>query len=88
MGSSWAAYRSLILASHVPVQYLSWMDSRPRPARNAGGRAHYADYGALLTSEGIERTTETPTYMAHDWDTGWVPLALAALYQDSLGLGG
>ena len=47
-----------------------------------------ADYGALLTSEGIERTTETPTYMAHDWDTGWVPLALAALYQDSLGLGG
>ena len=47
-----------------------------------------SDYDALLTSEGIEHTTETPTYMAHDWDTGWVPLALAALYQDSLSLGG
>ena len=47
-----------------------------------------SDYDALLTSEGIEHTTETPTYMAHDWDSGWVPLALAALYQDSLSLGG
>jgi hypothetical protein len=45
-----------------------------------------SDYDALLTSVGIEHTTETPTYMAHRWDTGWVPLAMAALYQDSLNL--
>jgi hypothetical protein len=46
-----------------------------------------ADYDALLTAEGIQHTTETPTYMAHRWDSGWVPLALAALYKDSLSLG-
>jgi hypothetical protein len=43
-----------------------------------------ADYNALLTSEGILHDTETPTSMAHRWDSGWVPGALAALYQDSL----
>ena len=43
-----------------------------------------ADYDALLTSEGILHTTETPTPMAHTWDSGWVPIALAALYADSL----
>ena len=42
------------------------------------------DYDSLLTSEGIAHTTETPTLMAHRWDSGWVPLALAALEQDSL----
>ena len=45
-----------------------------------------SDYGALLTSEGITPSVETPQYMAHRWDSGWVPLALAALYQDSLKL--
>jgi Putative esterase len=49
-------------------------------------QADDSDYDALLTSEGIEHTTETPTYMAHRWDSGWVPLALAALYQDSLNM--
>ena len=29
-------------------------------------------------------TTETPTSMAHRWDSGWVPLALSALEQESL----
>ena len=52
-----------------------------------GGYSEYqpdmSDYDALLTSEGIAHTTETPTSMAHTWDSGWVPLALAALYQDS-----
>ena len=48
------------------------------------GGYHYfgqdvADYDALLTAEGIQHTTETPTPMAHDWDSGWVPIALAAL---------
>ena len=46
------------------------------------------DYDALLTSEGIEHTTVGPEDLAHTWDGGWVPLALAGLYQDSLGLGG
>jgi hypothetical protein len=43
-----------------------------------------SDYNSLLTSEGIAHLTETPTIMAHRWDSGWVPLAMAALYQDSL----
>jgi hypothetical protein len=47
-----------------------------------------ADYDGLLTQLGIKHTTETPTYMPHRWDTGWVPLALAALEQDSQSLGG
>jgi Putative esterase len=45
-----------------------------------------ADYDALLTSEGIQHTTETPTPMAHTWDSGWVPIALSALSQDSAAL--
>lgn len=42
------------------------------------------DYDALLTSEGIVHTTGTPQNIAHRWDSGWVPNALAALYQDSI----
>lgn len=42
-----------------------------------------SDYDALLTSKGILHSTETPTYMPHRWDSGWVQIALAALYQDS-----
>ena len=45
-----------------------------------------SDYDALLTSEGIAHTTETPTPAAHNWDSGWVPGALAALRQDSMNL--
>ena len=45
-----------------------------------------SDYDALLTSEGMAHITETPQNMAHRWDSGWVPLALAALYQDSTNL--
>jgi hypothetical protein len=44
-----------------------------------------SDYDALLTEEGIEHATETPTFAsAHSWDSGWVPIAMAALYHDSL----
>ena len=32
------------------------------------------------------RSTEPPTLMAHRWDSGWVPIALAALRQDSQSL--
>ena len=45
-----------------------------------------SDYGALLTSAGIAHSTETPQYMAHRWDSGWMPIAMAALYQDSINL--
>ena len=45
-----------------------------------------SDYDALLTSEGIAHNTEAPQNMAHRWDSGWVPIALAALYQDSINL--
>jgi hypothetical protein len=46
-----------------------------------------SDYDALLTSKGILHSTETPTVMTHRWDSGWVPIALAALEQDSVALG-
>jgi hypothetical protein len=45
-----------------------------------------SDYDTLLTSEGIAHTTETPQLMAHRWDSGWVPIALAALSQESANL--
>ena len=45
-----------------------------------------SDYDNLLTSEGIAHSTETPQDVAHRWDSGWVPMALAALYQDSINL--
>lgn len=43
-----------------------------------------SDYSARLTAAGIRHTTDTRAYPAHRWDSGWVPLALAALYSDSL----
>lgn len=43
-----------------------------------------SDYGALLASEGIAYSSETPQYSPHRWDNGWVAPALAALYQDSI----
>lgn len=49
-------------------------------------QADVSDYGALLTAEGIAHTTETPEYMAHAWDSGWVRVALAALHRDSIAL--
>jgi hypothetical protein len=51
-------------------------------------QADDSDYNALLDSEGIAHSTETPQYMAHTWGSGWVPIALAALYQDSLDMHG
>jgi hypothetical protein len=73
----------------------AFVDARKGPFLNSnriwiGGYALYqtdmSDYDALLTSEGIKHTTETPTSTTHSWTSGWVPLALAALYQDSLNL--
>ena len=55
-----------------------------------GGYFYYqtdvADYDALLTSEGIVHTNGPSQSMAHNWGSGWVPEALAALYRDSTGL--
>ena len=54
---------------------------------NADGmyQGDMTDYNALLTSEGIAHSTEPPSAaMAHRWDSGWVPAALAALEQESL----
>jgi hypothetical protein len=45
-----------------------------------------SDYDELLNSEGIAHTTETPQPMIHSWNSGWVPIALAALRQDSVNL--
>ena len=46
-------------------------------------RTDVTDYDALLTSEGIAHSTEIPQLMAHRWDSGWVPLAMSALSQQS-----
>jgi S-formylglutathione hydrolase FrmB len=43
-----------------------------------------AAYNALLTSADILHSAENPTPMPHTWDGGWVPIALSALYKDSL----
>jgi hypothetical protein len=43
-----------------------------------------SDYDALLASEGVVHTTGTSIFGVHRWDSGWVPSALAALYQDSI----
>jgi hypothetical protein len=50
-------------------------------------RTDVADYDALLTSQGIVHSTETPQSMAHRWDSGWVPIALTALSQEGAALG-
>ena len=47
-------------------------------------QADVSDYGSLLTSEGIAHSVETPQYMPHRWDSGWMQIALTALYKDSL----
>ena len=44
------------------------------------------DYAALLTSQGILYTAGPSQLVPHRWDSGWVPAAVAALYQDSLSL--
>ena len=43
-----------------------------------------SDYSSLLTTVGIAHTTGQTLSVAHRWDSGWMPAALAALYQDSL----
>ena len=49
-------------------------------------RKDISDYSALLTSAGITHITGTPQRMAHSWNSGWVPIALAALHQESIHL--
>lgn len=49
-------------------------------------RKDISEYSALLSSVGVAHTTGTPLRMAHRWDSGWVPIALAALYQESIHL--
>ena len=44
------------------------------------------DFDALLNSEAVLHSTETPQDMAHRWDSGWVQIALAALRTDSASL--
>ena len=55
-----------------------------------GGYSYFvsdlSDYEGLLTSEGVLYSGELPEPMTHRWDSGWVPIALAALRQDGLEL--
>ena len=43
-----------------------------------------SDYAKLLAKTGIRFTREAPRSVAHRWNSGWVPDALAALRQDSI----
>ena len=43
-----------------------------------------SNYARLLTQEGIRHTAEAPQPMAHSWGSGWVPIAIAALWHDSI----
>ena len=45
-----------------------------------------SDYNNLLASEAIVHSHVSQQYSAHSWDSGWVPAAMAALYQDSVNL--
>ena len=45
-----------------------------------------SDFDVLLTSEGILHSTGTSQSIPHRWDSGWVPIALASLYKDSINL--
>ena len=45
-----------------------------------------SDFDALLNSEAVIHSTETPQYVQHRWDSGWVQIALAALQTDSVNL--
>jgi hypothetical protein len=47
-----------------------------------------ADFDTLLTSKAMLHDTQPPTLLAHNWTSGWVPTALAALHADSLSLPG
>ena len=55
-----------------------------------GGYYYYSydvnDYESRLTSAGVAFTAGPMTQVQHRWDSGWVPAAVAALYQDSLSL--
>jgi Putative esterase len=42
-----------------------------------------ADYDMLLTQAGIKHTMGPSKYVAHRWDSGWIPAALVALHEDS-----
>jgi Putative esterase len=46
----------------------------------------YDTYAPELTTAGIQYDEEPATEMAHEWQSGWVAGALAALYQDSINL--
>ncbi|HEV3381268.1 MAG TPA: alpha/beta hydrolase-fold protein, partial [Trebonia sp.] len=45
-----------------------------------------SDYDALLTSEAVRHTLGPSQDLAHTWDSGWVPAALASLATDSRNL--
>jgi S-formylglutathione hydrolase FrmB len=49
-------------------------------------RVAMSDYARLLTKAGIAYTRQPPESMRHQWGSGWVPVALAALRQDSIKL--
>ena len=46
----------------------------------------YNIYAPELTNANVQYDLESSTQMAHNWGSGWVPGALAALYQDSINL--
>jgi len=73
----------------------AFLNSHKRPFQHErriwiGGSTEFpaamSEYARLLTNAGIVHTMETPRPMAHNWGSGWIPIALAALLHDSVGL--
>jgi hypothetical protein len=48
--------------------------------------ADVSDYNGRLVSAGVQLTPGTSQPLVHTWTSGWMPAALAALYQDSINL--
>jgi hypothetical protein len=71
----------------------AFLDAHKRPFLDEnriwiGGSTEFptdmSNYARLLTQEGIRHTTESSSPMRHSWTSGWVPIALAALWHDSI----
>lgn len=83
---AWLA-RDLLVASPPPEAYarliITGDDAAnlygPGPGGSYAGSEHTAGFAALCTTEGVQRTLDNSLAGAHNWSSGWLAAALAAL---------